>query len=51
MTDEKEIPPPYWEPREPRLDRRGLLNDLKKGVAVAGATLSNPEPVLAVRVR
>jgi hypothetical protein len=44
-------PEAYWQPREPRLDRIGLLNDLKKGVAVTGVQLSNPEPVLTVRVR
>ena len=51
VVDEGAVPASYWEPREPRLDRLGLLNDLKKGVAVAGAALSNPEPVLSVRVR
>ena len=51
VTEEKSIPEPYWLAREPRLDRLGLLNDLKKGVAVSGATLSNPMPVLSVRVR
>ena len=51
VTEEGVIPEPYWQPREPRLDRLGLLNDLKKGVAVAGAALSNPMPVLSVRVR
>ena len=51
VVDEGAVPASYWEPCEPRLDRLGLLNDLKKGVAVAGAALSNPEPVLSVRVR
>ena len=51
VTDEGAIPAPYWQPREPRLDRLGLLNDLKRGTPVAGAALSNPEPVLSVRVR
>ena len=51
VTEEGSIPEPYWLAREPRLDRLGLLNDLKKGVAVSGASLSNPMPVLSVRVR
>jgi len=51
VVDERAIPEPYWEPREPRLNRAGLLADLKQGVAVAGAHLSNSEPVLSVRVR
>jgi hypothetical protein len=51
VIDEAAIPEAYWQPREPRLDRIGLLNDLKKGVAVTGVQLSNPEPVLSVRVR
>ncbi|MEP0322016.1 siphovirus Gp157 family protein [Bauldia litoralis] len=51
VTDEGTIPAPYWLPRDPRLDRSGLLSDLKSGKTVVGATLSNPEPVISVRVR
>lgn len=51
VTEEKFIPEPYWLAREPRLDRHGLINDLKKGMPVSGAALSNPMPVLSVRVR
>ena len=51
VVDQKVIPDPYWQPREPRLDRVGLINDLKRGAAVPGVVLSNPEPVLSVRVR
>jgi len=51
VTEENSIPEPYWVPRDSRLDRMGLLNDLKRGVVVEGATLSNPAPVLSVRVR
>jgi hypothetical protein len=51
VIDEGAIPEPYWEPREPRLNRTELLADLKRGVDVPGSHLSNPEPVLSVRVR
>lgn len=51
VIDEAAVPSIYWEPREPRLDRQGLAADLKEGAEVAGATLSNPEPVLSVRTR
>ena len=50
VINEGRIPDAYWAPREPRLDRAGLLGDLKQGVVVPGAALSNPEPVLSVRV-
>jgi hypothetical protein len=51
VTDEAAIPSSYWQPREPRLDRLGVLNDLKRGATIEGAALSNPAPVLSVRVR
>jgi hypothetical protein len=33
------------------LKRQELLSELKDGVAIEGVALSNPEPVLSVRVR
>lgn len=51
LLDEAAVPSIYWEPREPRLNRQGLLTDLKQGAAINGAILSNPEPVLSVRTR
>jgi Siphovirus Gp157 len=51
VLDEASIPSIYWEPRDPKLDRVSLTADLKQGTDVAGATLSNPEPVLSVRTR
>jgi len=51
MIDEAAVPSIYWEPREPRLNRQGLANDLKQGAEIAGVALSNPEPVLSVRTR
>jgi len=51
VIDEVAVPSIYWEPREPRLNRQGLMADLKPGAEVEGATLSNPEPVLSVRTK
>ncbi len=51
VISENDIPSIYWEPRDPKLDRATLIADLKHGQEVAGATLSNPEPVLSVRTR
>jgi hypothetical protein len=51
VVDEKAIPESYWEPRNPRLNRAGLIAELKGGASIPGAHLSNPEPVLSVRVR
>jgi hypothetical protein len=51
VVDAASVPAAYWVPREPRLDRAGLLSDLKNGLVVAGAELANPVPVLSVRVR
>jgi len=51
VIDEAAVPKIYWEPSEPRLRRQVLASDLKQGEEIAGATLSNPEPVLSVRTR
>jgi Siphovirus Gp157 len=51
VIDEAAVPSIYWEPREPRLNRQGLANDLKHGDEIAGVALSNPEPVLSVRTK
>jgi hypothetical protein len=51
VIDEAAIPPTYWVPREPRLDRQGLNADLKRDIQVPGVALKNPEPVLSVRVK
>ena len=51
VIDEDAVPKIYWEPSEPRLRRQVLANDLKQGAEIAGAALSNPEPVLSVRTR
>ena len=51
VIDQEAVPRIYWEPREPRLNRQELANELKQGAEIAGVTLSNPEPVLSVRTR
>jgi hypothetical protein len=51
VIDEAAVPSIYWEPREPRLNRQGLVSDLKGGAEITGVALSNPEPVLSVRAR
>ena len=51
VIDEAAVPSIYWEPREPRLNRQELLSELKDGAEIAGVALSNPEPVLSVRIR
>ncbi|MGA7024268.1 MAG: hypothetical protein WA796_23655 [Pseudolabrys sp.] len=51
VFDEAAVPSIYWEPTDPRLDRQGLLSDLKGGAGINGVALSNPEPVLSVRTK
>lgn len=51
ILNEEDVPPLYWQPSEPHLNRQELARDLKNGIEVAGATLSQPDPVLSVRVR
>ena len=50
VIDEDAVPKIYWEPGS-RLKRQVLAQDLKEGAEIEGATLSNPEPILSVRVR
>jgi hypothetical protein len=51
VLDEAAVPSIYWQELAPRLDRQGLLNELKEGADIKGVTLSNPEPALSVRVK
>ena len=51
VVEESLIPKNFWEPRDPKLNRAGLLTELKSGAAIPGAQLSNPEPVMSVRAR
>ena len=51
VLDEAAVPSIYWQPSAPRLNRLGLLSELKEGADIQGVALSNPEPVLSVRTR
>jgi Siphovirus Gp157 len=51
VINEEAVPSIYWQPREPRLKRQELAEELKQGAEVPGVTLSNPEPILSVRTR
>ena len=51
VTSEQFIPGAYWLPQPPKLDRQGILGELKRGSTVPGAQLSNPCPVLTVRTK
>ena len=51
VLDEAAVPSIYWQPSAPRLNRHGLLSELKEGTEIKGVALSNPEPVLSVRTR
>jgi hypothetical protein len=51
ILSEELIPPHYWVPQPPKLDRQSLLAQLKRGGQVAGAQLGNPQPTLAGRTK
>jgi hypothetical protein len=51
VLDENAVPSIYWQPVDPKLKRGELLTELKQGAAIAGVSLSDPEPVLSVRTR
>jgi len=51
VPNEAAIPSIYWQPGAPRLKRQELLSELKTGTEIEGVALTNPEPVLSVRVK
>jgi Gp157 protein len=51
VVSEQSIPEAYWLTQPPKLDRQGLLGELKRGGAVPGVELSNAKPVLMVRTK
>jgi hypothetical protein len=51
VVAEETIPDAYRVPQPPKLDRQGLLAELKRGAGIPGVQLSNPQPVLMVRTK
>ena len=51
VVSEQAVPEAYWLTQPPKLDRQGLLGDLKRGGAIPGVELSNPRLVLMVRTK
>jgi hypothetical protein len=51
VVSEQAVPETYWLTQPPKLDRQGLLSELKRGCIIAGVELSNPKPVLMVRTK
>jgi hypothetical protein len=51
VIDEGRVPAEFFVPQSPKLDRKGLIEALKRGEMVNGALLVMAEPTITVRVR
>jgi hypothetical protein len=51
VVNEGDIPPDYWVPQPPKLNRQALLAGMKRGDEVPGVQLGNPKPILTVRTK
>src|SRR5262245_58858781 len=51
VVSEQAVPEAYWLTQPPKLDRQGLLGDLKRGGPIPGVELWNPRLVLMVRTK
>lgn len=49
VTEEADIPPEFWKRGDPKLDKRALLEALKDGTPIPGATLSNGGATIQLR--
>jgi hypothetical protein len=49
ISDETIIPPEFWRPQPPKLDRQALLTDLKDGGSPPGVNLSNGAKTISIR--
>lgn len=45
------IPPAYWKPQPPKLDKLGILAALKSGTQIEGAVMAAPKLQLNVRTK
>ena len=51
VIEEARIPEDYWKPQPAKLDRQGLISDLRNGAVIAGAQLGPRTSQLSVRVK
>ncbi len=51
VEDETMVPEWFWVPQAAKLDKRAIIDCLKAGESVAGATLADPGIILSVRTR
>lgn len=51
VVSDQMIPEAYWLPQPPKLDRQSILSELKRGIEIPGAQMTNPPPVLMVRTK
>jgi len=51
IVSEGDIPPAYWSPQPPKLNRQALLADAMRGDDIPGVQLSNPKLILTVRTK
>lgn len=51
VVAEELIPPEFWKPQPPKLDRQSLLEALKSGAEIEGAAIAQSQVQLSVRTR
>jgi hypothetical protein len=51
IIDEGDIPPEFWKPQPPKLDRNAVTGALIAGVLVPGAMLDNAGTTLVIRTK